>query len=421
MQPHAKIHALIELVTAVEAGDRPADDLTRAYFASRRYAGSKDRAEVIERLYALGRRRGELAERLSASGGSVTPRTLVVALLRHLGTPAEVIEQAYCGAVHAPAPLSELERRALSVDPAQSVSRAARLGVPSWFLDELCANGVEEVDALCQALQNEAPMDLRVNVAATTRKAFIERLRALDVAAELTPWSPWGVRLRSRRPLPPELTRAGLFEPQDEASQLVALAVDVQPGHRVLDLCAGAGGKTLAMAAVLGGQGQVVATDVSAGRLEHLVPRLRAAGASNVTLRAIEGIGDPWLVGQRGTFDRVLVDAPCSGTGTWRRHPDARWRLRSEDIADQVHTQFELLSAAVSLARPGGHVIYATCSVLPRENEHVVAAVLASATHLRRVRAAVPAALHRDDGSVALRPDRHATDGFYLAVLERES
>ncbi len=421
MQPHAKIGALIELVTAVDAGDRPADDVIRAYFAARRYAGSKDRAEIIERLYAFVRRRGALVEHLVANAAPVSPRTLVVALLRHLGLTADAIAQAYSGAVHAPTPLGESERRALSVDPGRPVSRAARLGVPQWFLEALEASGVTDVDALCEALQREAPVDLRVNVAATTREAFVDRLVALDLAAELTPWSPWGVRLAGRRPLPPELARVGLFEPQDEGSQLVALAVDAQPGDRVLDLCAGAGGKTLAVAAVLRGSGQVVATDVSAARLEHLVPRLRSAGAGNVTLRAIDGVGDPWLATQAHGFDRVLVDAPCSGTGTWRRHPEARWRLDPSELDALTATQLALLLAAASLVRPGGLVIYATCSVLPQENECVVAAALDRVPTLRLVDAAVPAALRRDDGSVALRPDRHGTDGFYVSVLKRES
>ena len=219
------------------------------------------------------------------------------------------------------------------------------------------------------------------------------------------------------------------MEVQDEGSQLLALLADARPGLAVCDLCAGAGGKTLALGAAMGGQGRLVAADVDPGRLAAARPRLRRAGLSGVELQRLEGAGDPWLAAQAGGFDRVLVDAPCSGTGTWRRSPDARWRLDPQRLEALQTTQDELLRTAAALVAPGGRLVYATCSLLPAENEERVAAFLArqpgfaplpvEAVWAEALGTAGPPEAACHAGGLRLTPARHGTDGFCLAILER--
>jgi 16S rRNA (cytosine967-C5)-methyltransferase len=215
--------------------------------------------------------------------------------------------------------------------------------------------------------------------------------------------------------------QSGLIEIQDEGSQLVALLTDARPGMRVVDWCAGAGGKTLALAAAMGNRGQIVACDVSASRLEAAVRRLRRAGVNNVE-RHLVIAGDKWTKRRSGAFDRVLVDAPCTGTGTWRRNPDARHRLSERDLLELMRKQSSILDAVRSLVRPGGRLIYATCSLLYEENEGQVSAFLLQNPEFRLLplaRVWPPGGAAPEGEMLSLTPARHGTDGFFAAVMER--
>ncbi len=246
--------------------------------------------------------------------------------------------------------------------------------------------------------------------------------------AEPTPWSPIGLRLAGRTPLAGLAAFGdGLFDVQDEGSQIAALLVGARPGMRVVDFCAGAGGKTLALAAGMANRGKLVACDVSARRLDRAARRLRRAGVGNVERRVLESERDKWVKRHAGSFDRVLVDAPCLGTGTWRRNPDAKWRSGPEDLVELQERQQQILRSAARLVRPGGRLVYATCSLLREEDEVQAEDFLAAEPGF----SALPGARAWDEAIggmspageqyIFLTPARHGTDGFFVALFERRS
>ena len=303
-----------------------------------------------------------------------------------------------------------------------------RLDLPDWVLEGFRARFGDRLAEEAAAMEGEAPLDLRANLLKTTRDAAAAALAAEGIETIPTPLSPWGLRLPSRRPV--TQTRAfleGLIEVQDEGSQLIALLTDARPGMRVADLCAGAAGKTLALAAAMRNRGRITACDVSVPRLEGAVKRLRRAGADNVERHLLEP-GDRWAKRRAGQFDRVLVDAPCTGTGTWRRNPDARFRTDSTDLTELCAKQGEILAIGGDLVRPGGRLVYATCSLLPEEDETQVRAFLDrhpdfTPLPLAEVWTEVGGAgMPPSEGPfLVTTPSRHGTDGFFAAVLQRRS
>jgi 16S rRNA (cytosine967-C5)-methyltransferase len=298
---------------------------------------------------------------------------------------------------------------------------AVRLEMPDWLLPLLAARlDTAELAALLQP----APLDLRVNLLRGTREEAAAALAFEGLETAPTPYSPWGLRIEGRRQVTTgPAFRAGLVEIQDEGSQLVAALTGARPGLRVADLCAGAGGKTLALAMMMQNRGQLVACDVSAPRLDAAVRRLRRAGVHNVERHLIEA-GDKWAKRRAGSFDRVLVDAPCTGTGTWRRNPDARLRLTEADLAELLPKQAVILDQAATLVRNGGRLVYATCSLLAEENEDQVSAFLTrhAGFALVPLPRAWPGGAPPNPGEfLSLTPARHGTDGFFAAVLERRT
>jgi 16S rRNA (cytosine967-C5)-methyltransferase len=341
-------------------------------------------------------------------GDRATPRLLVAASLLLNGGSHAGVAEAFSGGRFAPAPLAPSEQAALrrlegrALDH-NSMPDAVRLEVPDWLLPR-----IDPAELL--ALLEPAPLDLRVNLLKTTRQEARAALAAEGLDAVPTPHSPWGLRIEGRRQVTAGAAfRAGLVEIQDEGSQLVAALVDARPGHRVADLCAGAGGKTLALAMTMQNRGQLVACDVSAARLDGASRRLRRAGVHNVERHLLEP-GDKWIKRRARSFDRVLIDAPCTGTGTWRRNPDARLRLTEADLAELLPKQAQLLDRGASLVRTGGRLVYATCSLLAEENEAQVTAFLERCPSFTVV-----------GDFVSLSPARQGTDGFFAAVLERRS
>ena len=304
--------------------------------------------------------------------------------------------------------------------------RAVANDVPEWlepYLERVFGKSLEREMA---ALNASAPIDLRVNLLKTDRETARRALAAAGVRTEPTPWSPIGLRLAERMPLS-GLTafKDGLFDVQDEGSQIAALLAGARPGMRVVDFCAGAGGKTLALAAGMANRGKLVACDVSARRLERAARRLRRAGVGNVERRTLASERDKWVKRHAGGFDRVFVDVPCLGTGTWRRNPDAKWRSRPEDLAELVERQQQILRSAARLVRPGGRLVYATCSLLREEDEAQSEAFLADAPDFSLVPAAraweetIGGNSPGGEDYLFLTPARHGTDGFFVAVFER--
>jgi 16S rRNA (cytosine967-C5)-methyltransferase len=330
-----------------------------------------------------------------------------------------------------PAPLTPAEERLIDKLAGHTLrhpemSRAVANDLPDWLLpyfEGAFGTGLEREMA---ALNAAAPIDLRVNRLKADRAGVCRVLAGEGVTAEPTPLSPIGLRLKKRAPLSGlPAFREGLFEVQDEGSQIAALLADARPGMRVVDFCAGAGGKTLALAAAMGNRGKLVACDVSSYRLERAGRRLRRAGVGNVERRVLSSEHDKWVKRHAGAFDRVLVDAPCLGTGTWRRNPDAKWRAGPKDLAELVERQQQILRSAARLVRPGGRLIYVTCSLLREEDATQAETFLG--VHPDFVPYPIAKVWeetiggHYPGGSdfLCLTPARHGTDGFFIAIFER--
>jgi 16S rRNA (cytosine967-C5)-methyltransferase len=427
LTPAARIAAAIDLLEVVEgAPKRPADAVANDFFRARRYIGSGDRRAVSGRVWTVLRSRRHLGWWLGDAPQS--PRLLVAASLLLEGWTKSGVQQTFSGGQFAAAPLDRAEASAITKIESHTLDHpsmpdAVRLEIPDWLLPRLAARFGASLPVEMAALSQPAALDMRVNLLKGTRDEARSALAAEGWEAEPTELSPWGLRIDGRRPVTSgPAFQSGLVEIQDEGSQLVAVLVGATPGMRVVDWCAGAGGKTLALAGAMENRGQIVACDVSAPRLDGAVRRLRRAGVHNVERHLVEP-GDKWLKRRAGTFDRVLVDAPCTGTGTWRRNPDARLRLKETDLAELLPKQAAILDTAQSLVRKGGRLVYATCSLLEEENEAQVTSFLLRHPDFAVVPLARAWPLNQpppNNGDfLRLTPASHGTDGFFTAVLER--
>jgi 16S rRNA (cytosine967-C5)-methyltransferase len=341
----------------------------------------------------------------------------------------EALQALFDGGRYRAPPLDQAELRALRQLEGHSLAHPeqpdwVRLNVQEWLAPHLREAYGEAWGREIAALDTPPPVDLRVNRLKATREQARAALQREGIETEPMRWAADGLRLTKRLSVVGGAAfHDGLVEIQDEGSQLVAALVGARPGMQVADYCAGAGGKTLALAAGMENKGRVVALDVLESRLERSAQRLRRAGAHNVERRALGPDNRKWLKRQSGAFDRVLVDAPCTGTGTWRRNPDGRWTLRPQDLAELVPKQAAILDAAARLVKPGGALVYATCSVLPAENERQVEAFVARhpAFEVTPALEALPHAAPEIASGRYLRlsPLRHGTDGFFAARLVR--
>ena len=450
-----RIDAATQAVGLASAFTMPADQVLHQFFRARRELGPLDRAFAAEVMYAVLRRWRTLNARASMPGPALagstappmdastfakvdgdalvpqpavadgadarapTPRRLVlVALTSIFGLSARALEPAigrndseWLAATHA-------------LD-ASTLSPATVLDVPDWLYQRLCGRfGISETGALLGALNQPAPLDLRINPAKVDRTGAIAQLKARRIDARETPYSPFGLRIEGRPTLGRDpLYEQGAIEVQDEGSQLLAQLVAPKRREMIVDFCAGAGGKTLALGALMQSTGRLYAFDVSAKRLKAFEPRLKRSGLSNVHPQLLSNESDARVKRLAGKIDRVLVDAPCTGLGTLRRNPDMKWRQPESAVAEMAAKQSAILASAARLLKPGGRLVYATCSLLDEENRAVVEAFLAAnpAFSLRpanEVLAGLGIAL--DTGPyLEMLPHRHGTDGFFAAVLER--
>lgn len=428
MTPSARLSAAIDILGEIGKG-RVADRVLSHWAKSNRYAGSKDRAAIQERVFDVLRNRALYAHGMRQE----TPRALVLAsLLRHDGMPSDEAGQLFDGVRFAPQPLSEEERTALEAFPSEieSAPEHVRLNLPDWLVPELQQAFGEGFEQEIAALNERAPLDLRVNMALTNREVARQRLADEGIETEATPWSPWGLRSTTKARVTHTATyKDGWVEVQDEGSQLACLAAHVAPGEQVVDLCAGAGGKALALSAALQGEGHVVACDTDPRRLGRLLPRAERAGAGALETRRLKPFdpdsADPDLGDLEGRIDCIFIDAPCSGTGTWRRQPEARWQLTPEKLDAYRAAQAEVLVRGGRLVRPGGRLVYVTCSVLGCENEAQIDAFLSEFPQFSAASwqhgwpdeahlPPVPDGLH-----LRLTPHTSGTDGFFVCILER--
>lgn len=396
----------IDLLTDVQSSTRPADAVTSAFFRSK---GLDDaaRGALVELTYALLRHRARLGWWLQRIGAEDSGRTRILAwLLLGEGHSRDAVRRLF-EAARIPANRRLLEELPLVMEHAD-MPLAVRLECPDWALEPLQRRFGAEFAAQMAASLAPPPLDLRVNPVKTSRAAVLDELAPFG--ARPMALAPHGLRIDRRISLARlRGLKTGDIEIQDEGSQLVAELVGARPGERVVDFCAGAGGKTLAMAAAMANRGHLVACDVSEARLKRAAERLRKAGLHNVETRVLASETDKWVKRHKLGFDRVLVDAPCSGTGTWRRNPDARGRAPDLGLEGLVALQGRILASAARLVKPGGRLVYATCSVLTEENEDRVAAFLAATPGFRV-----------SGDPLALTPLHHGTDGFFAVALTRD-
>ncbi len=370
MTPEARLQAAIEILSDVLQTNQPVDRFLKYWFSGRRFAGSKDRDAISERVYVALRRRAEFAWRMR----SEAPRSVLIASLLNEGLSIDAVKDLFERGNYGPTPLNREELEALNAPSTEDMPDHARGGYPKWLEPELRRAFGERTVPEMQAMLARAPVDLRVNTLRAARDDMLTGLRSLDFDAAPTPYSPYGIRIPSRKGLGAlrhtAFFQTGAIEIQDEASQIAALVCGAKPGMRVLDLAAGAGGKSLALAAIMENKGEIIACDNDAKRLAQLSPRARRAGAKIIRSRVL-GKEKP-----QGTFDIVLLDAPCSGSGTWRRSPEMKWRLSEERLKAFASLQSHLLERASTYVRKTGRLVYVTCSILPKENTDRVSAFL---------------------------------------------
>ena len=358
---------------------------------------------------------------------------VVAALLLIDKWPPEEAAVSFDGGRFRPAALSSAEQRLTRALAGRTLThpempRAVACDLPGWLEPYLASVYGRRLEDEMVALNAPAPLDLRVNALKADRDTARLALAAEHIHAEPTPWSPLGLRLKHRAPLAATAAfKDGLVEVQDEGSTLAALLADARPGMRVVDFCAGAGGKTLALAAQMQNRGKLVACDVASWRLERAGTRLRRAGISNVERRPLSSERDPWVKHHSKSFDRVFVDAPCLGIGSWRRNPDGKWRATPQDLAELVPRQRDILASAARLVRPGGRLVYVTCSLLREENEAQAEGFLAAHPDFALYPAArawtetIGGEWPGGDEFLRLTPARHGTDGFFVAIFGRNS
>jgi 16S rRNA (cytosine967-C5)-methyltransferase len=410
-----RIDAAGRALALIQPFNEPADVKLKIFFREHRELGVNDRAFVAETVYSVLRH----LRSLTTLAQSSDPRTLVLAaLVRHLGRSVREL-----------APLVSPKKAQLFAEiksaDLDKLPPAAHAELPDWLFAKLnTVYGEIELAAIMRALNASAPLDLRVNLLLAGRDIVLAILQSEGVRAEATPLSPFGIRVTGH----PPITRHPLFvegkiEVQDEASQLAALLVAPKPHEMVVDFCAGAGGKTLALGMLMRSRGRIYAFDVSQKRLAQLAPRLKRSGLSNVHARVISPEPDSRVKRLAKKIDRVLVDAPCSGLGTLRRNPDLKWRQSETSIAELGEKQAAILRCASALVKPGGRLVYTTCSILPEENDKIVSNFLSSHSEFSQLNCTEilgGRGIPLDTGkTLRLFPHRHGTDGFFAAAMER--
>ena len=424
MRRAAQLQATIELLDEIFETRYPADRIMSRYFKQRRYIGSKDKAAISENLYTVLRNRLSYEFLLERADLGKHSRVLV-ALLAKLDD--DDIYNLFDGDRYSPRrlrqpQLEKFEAMDLSLDDAPL---NVRLNVPEWIAGKLAAALGDRYETEMLASNERANTDVRVNTLNSTVEQLNQVLTTVGYVAHKTDLSPWAIRFEGRVALfGLDAFKQGWFEVQDEGSQLLALLSDVKAGNKVVDFCAGAGGKTLAMAAMMQNKGTIYACDVHSKRLEQLGKRSKRAGVHNVRTHLLSSENDKWVKQHRNIADVVLIDAPCTGTGTWRRSPDSRWNLTQESLDNLVKLQQSILQSAQRLVKPGGRLLYATCSLLEEENEQQVELFLENNPQFSLAEIELPESLaaHQDrfritSNQVRTFPALTGTDGFFAAVF----
>jgi len=431
MTPAARLSAAIEVIDAIDRQRVPAGNALKEWGTAHRFAGSGDRAAISGLVYDVLRRRASSAWVMDDD----TPRARILGMLKvERNLNVDAIATLCDGGRFAPDALSDSEHHALASRSLDGAPAHIAGDYPEWLDPHLASVFGDERAEEAIAMAHRAPLDLRVNTLKSNRDKAQKSLAHLG--ANATPWSPLGLRIV----LDPDARNPGVHseedfikgavEVQDEGSQLAALLTAAKPGEQVIDLCAGAGGKTLALAAMMGGKGRLIATDHDKRQLAPIYERLSRAGVHNCDVRTPKGPNDT-LSDISGSADLVVIDAPCTGTGTWRRNPDAKWRMRPGALEVRIKDQVAVLDRAASLVKPGGRIAYITCSVLAQENgeqakgfigrhpEFGIVAPTKSVAALGERSADFAEAVMIAPEGLLMTPRRTGTDGFFVSVLTR--
>ena len=427
MRLAGRVAAAIDVLTDIFSRHRPASEALKDWGKAHRFAGSTDRHAIGTLVYDALRRRNSMAHRM----GEDTPRALALAVLHDVWAVGIDDIAAMAGEQHGPGALRADERTSLTRAIAQDLPVSIAGDVPDWLAPSYEKAFGPRAAEEGAALASRAPVDLRVNTLKATREQVLDALSRFGAVA--APLSPLAVRIAAPGP---EARNAnvevepahglGWYEVQDAGSQVAALLSGVQPGQSVADICAGAGGKTLALAALMQNQGRLVAHDLDRFRLRPIFERLTRAGVTNCEVISAQ---DKGKLEAQGPFDCVVIDAPCSGSGSWRRKPDAKWRLTQKQFDQRLKDQAQVLENGYRLARPGGTILYITCSVLPEENTEQVAAFLTRHPDVgiipykeqwsRTIGGDAPLSADGSTATLVLTPARHDTDGFFVAVMKK--
>lgn len=403
MQTSARFQAVLDLVTAVLADKQPADGIINEYLRTRKYIGSKDRRFITDWVWKIVRNR----LKFEFEAGSKEPRKVWLAAIRE-----ENLNEIFDGGQYAPAALNTEELAWLNAFSDKPYPEFVEAECPQWLYGRI--NDM----ALCKALNHPAPADFRVNF--KNREDVIRQLAGEGIEAVPTPYSPYGIRINERISLGNCIAyQEGAIEVQDEASQLAAILCDVKPEHKIMDYCCGAGGKSLMFAHILNNQGHILAHDVNVRRLEAIKPRLQRLGVKNIELTDLVADSDR-------DFDRFVIDAPCTGTGTWRRAPDGKFRLSEGLLKGIVKTQREILETGAVKTKAGGRLIYITCSILAEEDEQQIDSFLAAHPEFmpvnmkdlweKKINQPYP---YHSEKYLKTSPLSTGTDGFFISVLEK--
>lgn len=430
MREPARIASAIDLLARINVAPIPMDNTIRDFMAARRFIGSKDRTAIVERVYRIMRSHARLGWWIAQGGMKDIARTRVLAdIMFHDRAGEEELDAIFIDGKYEAAPLSEQEKAFAEFlhekqldDP--TMPDSVRSECPDWAEEKLRSLFGDAFEENLAAMIDPAPLDLRVNTVKGTVEEALDSLKADRVRVSKTQYSPVGLRSEGKPFMSDtKAFRSGLVEIQDEGSQLIGLVCGAKPGMRVLDFCAGGGGKTLVLAAQMKNKGNVVAMDNNTRRLEKGKPRYRKAGVHNVEARSLEDEANrKWLRRQKGTMDVVLVDAPCSSSGTWRRNPDLRWRWYGPGLEEIIQMQSDILDKVADKVKPGGRLVYATCSLFPEENEKQVDAFLQKHPDYKVLPLAEAwegheSAIPNDGPYLRMFPKAHGTDGFFAAIL----
>lgn len=429
MKLPGRLSAAIEVLTDIETRHRPVASALKDWGVAHRFAGSGDRAAIGNLVYDALRRKASHAYAM----GEDSPRALVLSVaVRDWGQDPVALNASFAGDNFAPTEISEAEMARLTAeDPLAGAPDHVRADVPEWLAPAFAEAFGEHWVAEGEGLTHRPPLDLRVNALKAEIGRVAKSLQRFPMAA--TQLAPSGLRMvagqgdaRTPNVQSDEAYQKGWFEIQDEGSQLVSALAGAKPGEQILDYCAGAGGKTLAMAAAMQNKGQIFAYDSDRARLAPIYDRLKRAGVRNAQTRSPEPGALDDLAGK---MDRVFVDAPCTGTGTWRRRPDAKWRLSEDQLQQRLGEQSEIMDAAAQLVKPGGTLIYVTCSVLPQENAHQITAFVERHSDFAPLNmhdvwsetfgGGMPTPKYTGDEGLMLSPASTDTDGFFISVLRK--